>query len=303
MILALILLNNIFQIHLSKPIELLRGGQVGEKEPKVKWPLVLIGGAALGVGYYIAITTESPLDALLLFFVAVILVIIGTYCLFTAGSIAILKLLRKNKGYYYKTKHFTTVSGMMYRMKQNAVGLANICILSTMVLVMVSSTLSLFIGMEDSIKMRYPHSITVESRHVTDQEAEQIGNIIASVCEKHGADRQGFFAYRSLTLLLSQQGDAFSADQNINMTSSNYSAVILMPLSEYNKIVQTPKTLSEGECLLHVGRGTINGESVQLGEKTYTVRERLESFEKQGIYDAMLVNNFYIVVPDDEDIA
>ena len=123
---ALILVYNMFQIHLSKPIELLRGGQVGEKEPKVKWPLVLIGLATLGTGYFIAVTVGNPLDALLLFFVAVILVIIGTYCLFTAGSIAVLKLMRKKKSYYYQTKHFTSISGMMYRMKQNAAGLANI---------------------------------------------------------------------------------------------------------------------------------------------------------------------------------
>lgn len=100
----------------------------------------------------IALTTTNPLSAFVLFFVAVVLVIIGTYCLFTAGSIAVLKLLRKNKRYYYQTRHFISLSGMLYRMKQNAVGLANICVLSTAVLVMISSTLSLFLGMEDGLR-------------------------------------------------------------------------------------------------------------------------------------------------------
>ncbi|MDF2612187.1 MAG: hypothetical protein K0R92_3661, partial [Lachnospiraceae bacterium] len=124
------LLNNIRQIHMAKPVELLKGGQVGEKEPKSKWIITLLGLISLSIGYYLAVTTKTPLAALNTFFVAVILVIIGTYCLFTSGSIMLLKLLRKNRKYYYRSKHFISVSSMIYRMKQNAVGLANICILA-----------------------------------------------------------------------------------------------------------------------------------------------------------------------------
>jgi len=153
-IFVLTLINNMRQIHLAKPVELLKGGQVGEKEPKTKWILTLIGILSLGAGYYIALTTESPLAALNMFFLAAILVMIGTWALFTAGSIALLKILRKNKKFYYKTNHFINVSGMIYRMKQNAVGLANICILSTTVLVMLSTTVSLYIGMEDVLRTR-----------------------------------------------------------------------------------------------------------------------------------------------------
>ena len=134
---------DLLQIKLANPIELLQGGHTGETEPKTKAIMAILGVICLGAGYYIAITTKNPLQALTLFFVAVILVIVGTYLLFTAGSIALLKILRKNKRYYYQTKHFTSVSGMIYRMKQNAVGLSNICILSTMVLVVVSTTVSL----------------------------------------------------------------------------------------------------------------------------------------------------------------
>ena len=155
-IFLLIFLNSIRQIHLAKPIELLQGGTVGEKEPKAKWFIALLGFICLGTGYYIAVTTTNPIAALMLFFVAVILVIIGTYLLFTAGSIVLLKALRKNKNYYYQTKHFISVSGMIYRMKQNAVGLANICVLSTMVLVMLSSTFSLWYGMNDIVDNYYP---------------------------------------------------------------------------------------------------------------------------------------------------
>ena len=153
------LLLNLLHVHLSKPVELLKGGSVGEKEPKTKVLLAILGVVTLGAGYYIAITTESPLEALMLFFLAVILVIIGTYCLFTAGSIAFLKAMKKRKNYYYQAKHFIGISGMLYRMKQNAVGLANICILSTMVLVMISTCVCLYIGTGDALNAMYPHDI------------------------------------------------------------------------------------------------------------------------------------------------
>lgn len=118
------LLNTLRQIHLANPVELLKGGNVGEKEPKTRWILTSVGFLFLGVGYYMAATVENPIDAMLFFFLAVILVVIATYCLFTAGSIAILKFMRKRKNFYYKRNHFISVSGMMYRMKQNAAGLA-----------------------------------------------------------------------------------------------------------------------------------------------------------------------------------
>ena len=154
-IFSMTLIYNLLQIRLSNTMELLLGGKKGEKEPKTKWLMTIFGVAALAVAYYIALTTESPMDALMKFFVAVILVILGTYALFVAGSVAFLKILRKNKKFYYNSKHFTAVSGMIYRMKQNAVGLANICILSTMVLVMISTTVCLYMGMEDILDTRF----------------------------------------------------------------------------------------------------------------------------------------------------
>ena len=161
-LLVLALIINLGRVRLSNPIQLLRGGQVGEKEPRTRWLTAAIGVAALGAGYTIAITTNDPTAAIALYFLAVLLVIIGTYCLFTAGSIALLKLLRRNKGFYYQTSHFIGVSGMLYRMKRNAVGLANICILSTMVMVMISGTLSLYLGTGEIIAAQYPADFQIE---------------------------------------------------------------------------------------------------------------------------------------------
>lgn len=120
-IFLMILFLNLAKIHLSRPVELLRGNNTGEKEPAAKWLMALIGFICLGAGYYLAVTTESPIKAITIFLLAVILVMAGTYLLFTAGSIVILKFLRRRKSFYYRTGNFISISGMLYRMKQNAI--------------------------------------------------------------------------------------------------------------------------------------------------------------------------------------
>ena len=170
----LICLNSTRQIHISNPIELLNSSSVGEKEPKAKWFLTLIGILLLGIGYYISLTTTNPLGVFGLFFVAVICVIIGTYLLFITGSITILKMLKKNKRFYYKASHFISISGMIYRMRQNAAGLANICILSTMVLVTVSSTISLWGSIADLVNTRYPREIVLTLNNNNSQISKQL---------------------------------------------------------------------------------------------------------------------------------
>lgn len=160
-LLLLVLVLNLFRVRISNPIELLHGGAVGEKEPRTHILLAAVGVLCLGLGYAIAVTVKDPALALMFYFLAVLLVIIGTYCLFTTGSIALLKMLRKNKQFYYQTGHFIGVSGMLYRMKRNAVGLANICILSTMVMVMISGTLALYLGQGELIAAQYPASLNM----------------------------------------------------------------------------------------------------------------------------------------------
>ena len=185
----LTLLYNLLQIRLANPIELLRGGNVGEKEPKTKGVMAVAGAACLAVAYYIAITTQNPIEVLFKFFLAVVLVIAGTYFLFTAGSIAILKMLRKNKKFYYNKKHFTAVSGMLYRMKQNAAGLASICVLSTMVLVMISMTVSMFAGVDDELKACYPYelSYTINANSMEENvNGQELYQTIADTIEKQG---------------------------------------------------------------------------------------------------------------------
>ena len=169
-LIAATVLVNLVKIQVSRPIELLRGGNVGEREPKTRWLMTLLGILTLGGGYFIAVRTSSGVEAIAFYFVAVILVIIGTYCLFTAVSVFVLKALRRNKKFYYRTGPFISVSGMLYRMKQNAVGLANICILCTMVMVMISGTLSLWLGTEDISRRLYPSDLQIHVAYHLDEE-------------------------------------------------------------------------------------------------------------------------------------
>lgn len=195
-IFVVIIIYNNLKLRSFKPIELLQGSNVGEREPKAKWLLAILGLICLLVGYYLAITTENPIQALTTFFVAVLFVIAGTYLLFMSGSIALLKILKRNKKFYYHKTHFITISGMMYRMKQNAVGLANICILSTAVLVVLSSTVSLYIGIDDVMRTRYPSDVITNYLYSPEEDAAENlhynydNNLIEETMLDH-ADRYG----------------------------------------------------------------------------------------------------------------
>ena len=175
-LILLTLLANLAKVGRSRPVELLRGGNVGEKEPKANWFLTIVGVLFLGAGYAVAMLVDNPGMAVAVYFLAVFTVIIGTYCLFTSVSIAVLKALRRNKRYYYKAKHFISVSGMLYRMKRNAVGLANICILCTMVMVMVSGTLSLYLGSEEQVNVYCPADVVVETTYYASSTEDHVYN-------------------------------------------------------------------------------------------------------------------------------
>ena len=297
-IFLLLLLANLVQVGRAKPIELLRGGQVGEKEPRVKWPLVVIGLLALGSGYYIAVTTESVIAALGLFFVAVVLVIIGTYCLFLAGSIAVLKVMKRNKGYYYKVRHFVSVSGMLYRMKQNAVGLANICILSTMVLVTVSTTVSLYGGVTDILERRFPYDIDTQFYNAAEPVKEYVRTALNEEVEAAGLEVTETTDYETLTIALVMDGNTLIADNS----SENYSqgAYIQIFTREGYAAVTGYQAgeLGEHEVAVYVQDGMLP-ESFNLMGEDYTVKEWMTVAPEDGELAGFLGNTFYIVVRDD----
>ena len=194
---AIFLLNyllNLLRLNRVKPIELLKGSESGEREPKTKWVLAVVGLITLGAGYGLSLTVSDPITAMTLFFVAVILVIVGTYCLFTAGSIALLKALRKNKKYYYQTRHFTAISGMLYRMKRNAAGLATICILSTMVLITVSTTVCLYMGVNDILDQMYCRDVQTYVNHGAPEDLPKVKALYERKAAELGMEMKDFAA-------------------------------------------------------------------------------------------------------------
>ena len=298
LIFALTLLNNLRQIHLSKPIELIKGGQTGEKEPKTKWILTIIGVLSLGSGYYIALTTESPLSALELFFIAVILVIIGTYALFTAGTIALLKILRKNKNFYYKTNHFINVSGMIYRMKQNATGLASICVLSTAVLVMLSTTIALYIGMEDQLRTRYPRDISITAQNVSEEESKKLEGILVEEAKNHHLKMENAIHYRYTAFPARQNGHSFSKSSPDNVSMDDLAVLNIIPLSEYNRIENKSVVLAEDEVLLYIYRGAIPQNTIEISGHEFQIEDQLEYFFTDRLAPTMLMNTYSLVVSE-----
>ena len=160
-IFLLILLSTLVKVGRGSAMSLLRSENYGEKPPKANVFVAVLGAVLLAVAYVMAVSIQEPLQAMLLFFAAVILVILATYLLFIAGSVALCKALQKNRNYYYQPRHFVSVSSMAYRMKRNGAGLASICILATMVLVMLSSSACLYFGAEDSLNATYPTEFDV----------------------------------------------------------------------------------------------------------------------------------------------
>lgn len=265
-LLALTLLLNLARVGRSRPVELLRGGEVGEKEPKANWFLTALGVISLGLGYFIAVWTKDGAMAVALYFIAVFLVVIGTYCLFTSVSIAVLKALRANKRYYYKARHFITVSGMLYRMKRNAAGLANICIISTMVMVMISGTLSLYVGTEDMINELYPHDFSAKAVYYFSEPWNYTSEEEQTPFDHAEMNAQFVDWYTEHGAAPSYEAEAeylyFSPG---DMEDSGYSSVYVVTAAGYELLTgNTAPVLGEGEALARFPQRDEGGGSVTL---------------------------------------
>lgn len=307
-IFTLIFLNSFRQIHLTNPIELLRGGDVGEKEPKTKWFMTIVGFLCLGIGYYISLTTKNPIQSLSSFFIAVILVIIGTYALFIAGSITVLKILRKNSKFYYKPNHFISVSGMIYRMKQNAAGLANICILSTMVLVMLSTTVCMYIGLEDSLHRQYPNDISI-SINETSQDVTKIDSIIEQQALSYKSPIKNKVAFKGSNLMTKQTGNTFEGKKsdlvnNPSLTDLTY--LVMISLDDFNSLEKTNITLKDNELLIYDTSKKTAYNDIKINNLNFKIKNNLKEVKFLSKDNFDLMNAYFIVTPNQnimKDIA
>lgn len=292
---------NLFQIRLANPIELLRGGSAGEKEPKTKVILALIGVVTMAAGYYLAVSTKNPLEAINTFFVAVILVIIGTYALFLAGSIALLKLLRKQKKFYYKPNHFVSVSGMIYRMKQNAVGLANICILSTIVLVMISSTVSLYVGMDDVMAHQYPNDYQMTLYEASQEKIDKANKLIEEELDRGGLKKEGETAcHYGTAVLISQGGNKFTTSENGTYSPRDLTELYVIPQEDYQKLENTSTSLKENEVIIYTTAENYGRDSIQIDGRKFQVTEELDDFVLEEKNQSRVAPGMYMIVANDE---
>ena len=309
-IFMLMLLNSIRLIYKARPVELLRSDSAGEREPKAKWALALLGVILLGAGYYIAVTVKNPITAFMLFFAAVVLVIAGTYLLFTAGSIALLKLLRKNKNYYYRTKHFISISSMLYRMKRNAAGLANICILSTMVLVMVSTTMFMYMGSNEMLRIRYPAEFVI-SASVDDPGAPEAVSLLDDAISKEGLAGKNGITYRDLSLntFYDENTGGFTTDPDIYQSSSavdmldQISTFVFIPLEDYNRCSGRHMKLDSDSDVLMYYTGSSAAldpasDTITIDGQQFDIRHELDSMIRNSNIVASINGGCFIIVKD-----
>lgn len=295
----MILFLNLAKIHLSRPVELLRGNNTGEKEPAAKWLMALIGFICLGAGYYLAVTTESPIKAITIFLLAVILVMTGTYLLFTAGSIVILKFLRRRKSFYYRTGNFISISGMLYRMKQNAIGLASICILSTGVLLMISMTVSIYFGMNDIMLNRYPYDVDMSVTSISEEECQTAIEAFEKAIADNKVPVEKSVEEIYLDIVCSKNGDQILIKPTNTIRNSDSVLVLsLLNQAEYERLTGISANLNDGEIFAWYP-STVQKDSVTVDETEFTVKKWLDKNPLTCGEDAVSDNAVLVVTDED----
>ena len=295
----MILFLNLAKIHLSRPVELLRGNNTGEKEPAAKWLMALIGFICLGAGYYLAVTTESPIKAITIFLLAVILVMAGTYLLFTAGSIVVLKFLRRRKSFYYRTGNFISISGMLYRMKQNAIGLASICILSTGVLLMISMTVSIYFGINDIMLNRYPYDVDMSVTSISEKECQTAIEAFEKAVADNKIPVEKSVEEIYLDIVCSKNGDQILIKPTNTIRNSDSVLVLsLLNQAEYERLTGISANLNDGEIFAWYP-SAVQKDSVTVDETEFTVKKWLDKNPLTCGEDAVSDNAVLVVTDED----
>ena len=308
---GLIFLHSLWQLHRVSAVALLHSESVGEKPPRARWLLAVLGLALLGGAYWLAVSIREPLEALLWFFTAVLMVIAGTYLLFISGSVALCRALQKNPRYYYRPSHFVSVSSMAYRMKRNGAGLASICVLATMVLVMLSSTTCLYYGQEDAVNARYPHDIAVTvygDEHLMDKmELEELRQGVESAVFNFGGEASNVAEYREVSLsgLLDGGNLIVDAAGAYAMDSTHVIQVHFVPLEEYNAVTGQSLTLEDGQVYVAALRMDFNADtlSVDGGMTRHVMKREITPLDGAAVADitpslTVVVKDFERFVPE-----
>ena len=296
----LTLLNTMREVHMARPVELLRGEKQGEREPKARLWLALIGLAALAAGYWISLSVKDAMTALVQFFLAVVLVILGTYLLFSAGMVSLIKLLQKNKRFYYQARHFSVVAGMRHRINRNAAGLATVCILSTMVLVMASATASMFVGREDLLAIQFPREAMLEASVKDAGQAAWVQQVTREVTQSAGLRMDNLSVWQSHNGAITLQeggrviAPASQADQVIPGRAG--AGILLVDVADYEQLSGQQVQLAPGEALYYTRYGqSLPGQTTLVGHPL-RLRERLKDIGTMDTMSRIAFPNYYVVL-------
>lgn len=300
----LLLIYTVIKISRLKIVALLKEENNGEREPKARFILAILGLGLTGYGYYLAQTIQNPIKAITMFFVAVLAVIFGTYLIFMAVSITVLKLMKNNKTFYYKPKNFISVSGLLYRMKRNAVGLANICILSTMVLVTMGTTSALYAGSEEAYNTRFPRDIIINGYRSTEGKLTEIEKNVKKATQDAGVEAKDLVSYNMLNVVGRLNGTEINYESEFTGSFDKLKSIVVLELKDYNKVSKEQKTLNTGETLLFIDKkGKYEANEITIQGVNLKIKEKLTDFPGAlGTAAANVIDTYYVVVKDNADV-
>lgn len=300
----LLLIYTVVKISRLKIVALLKEENNGEREPKARLILAILGLGLTGYGYYLAQTIQNPIKAITMFFIAVLAVIFGTYLIFMAVSITVLKLMKNNKTFYYKPKNFISVSGLLYRMKRNAVGLANICILSTMVLVTMGTTSTLYAGSEDAYNTRFPRDIIINGYRSTEGKLAEIEKNVKKATQDAGVETKDLVSYNMLNVVGRLNGTEINYESEFTGSFDKIKTIVVLELKDYNKVSKEQKTLNAGETLLFIDKkGKYEANEITVQGVNLKIKEKLTDFPGAlGTAAANIMDTYYVVVKDNADV-
>lgn len=303
-IFLLLVTSSVIRVLHSKPLALLHSEALGEKPPKANWLLALLGVALLALAYYIAVSIQDPVEALSWFFFAVILVVVGTYLLFIAGSVTLCRSLQHRKRYYYRKQHFVSVSSIAYRMKRNGAGLASVCILSTMVLVMLTSTFSLYAGTEDGLRARYPRDLSMTVYFETPEDAnvqnrDRFRDMAFQAMEAKNVTPKSLVEYRSIALYGHLDAKNARITRLGEGSGSSMAELFLIPLEDYNTLYRTDTVLADGEALICCTNTSFSGNELEIeGLGKLNLRGTVEDFFGSTSATANLYPTIFLFLND-----
>ena len=300
----LLLIYTVIKISRLKIVALLKDENNGEREPKARLILAILGLGLTGYGYYLAQTIQNPIKAITMFFIAVLAVIFGTYLIFMAVSITVLKLMKNNKTFYYKPKNFISVSGLLYRMKRNAVGLANICILSTMVLVTMGTTSALYAGSEEAYNTRFPRDIIINGYRSTEGKLAEIEKNVKKATQDAGVEVKDLVSYNMLNVVGHLNGTEINYVSEFTGSFDKIKSIVVLELKDYNKVSKEQKTLNTGETLLFIDKkGKYEANEITVQGVNLKIKEKLTDFPGAlGTAAANIMDTYYVVVKDNADV-